>query len=224
MKDKKIAVFSTDTTALTEWIDRIQQHVNQRFTTNRDKVDFILDHLDDRPRMDVKLRVRLDRATPDEVLDILKEVYGSKETLGQLQQAFYCRNQLKSESVEDYSYALMEIMVNIQEKDSKLFSDSDTLLKQQFASGVSNSNLSRELCRLNEERPRLKFWELRESACKWMMVDSRNKPRSSECNETCVNDNLIEEYRMLKEHGEQLARLSEDVAELKLQQMDSDSD
>ncbi len=90
----------------------------------------------------------------------------------QLQQKFYSRDQGKDESLSDYSYILMEIMLVLQERDSRTYADSDAILKERFAEGIRDKSLKRQLKWLNLESS-LKFWQLRDRARSWIENGSR---------------------------------------------------
>lgn len=191
-----------------EWIAKIQNHT-KRFTTEDDKVAFILEHLERHPRIEVRLRINTDRAASSEVLGIIREVYGSKDTGMQLQEKYFSRNQERDETLQDYSYALMEIMMEIQEQTS-LFPDTDASLKERFAEGVKDKSLRRELRRLNLENAKLKFWELRDRALKWMEDDaSTSKAKTQEMELTSVTEALTANDKLMQLIQDQQKKLEE---------------
>lgn len=60
--------------------------------------------------MEIKLRPPAARETPESVFDILRDLYGGKQTFVQLQQRFYERKQKEGESLTEFSHALMSLM------------------------------------------------------------------------------------------------------------------
>ena len=61
---------------------------------------------------------------------------------------------------------LMDIMCELRRMGWKNYTDEDTILKERLAEGVRDINLRRELQRLNEGRPAMKFHEVRKRAVK----------------------------------------------------------
>ena len=79
--------------------------MKNRFSDEREKVRFILDHLERDARMEVRFRAQIDKATASEVLQIVNYLYGSTDTL-RLQQQFYCRNPVSGETLQEYALDL----------------------------------------------------------------------------------------------------------------------
>ena len=52
------------------------------------ETEFISDHLGGAAHSEVKFRITLSKSSPKEIVDILKEVFGGKETITQLQQNY----------------------------------------------------------------------------------------------------------------------------------------
>ena len=61
-----------------------------RFTSEKDKASFLLDHLEGAAKTEVKFQVDIKKATADEMVTVLREVYGSHDTW--IQQQFYSRD------------------------------------------------------------------------------------------------------------------------------------
>ena len=56
-----------------------------RFTSEKDKTSFLLDHLEGAAKTEVKFQVDIMKATAGEMITVLREVYGSQDTWIQLQ-------------------------------------------------------------------------------------------------------------------------------------------
>ena len=98
----------------------------------------------------------------------MKDVYSIKETICELQQQFYAREQLENESLSEYSHILMNKLFSLQKKSPDLYKDTDDILKQRFAEGVLDLSLKRELKRVNRESKALKFFQVRDIAISWI--------------------------------------------------------
>ena len=177
-RDKKIKSFSMKDD-VDEWYENIVHFIEQRFKSESDQKEFVLDHIDKEPKLELKLHLDLSKAKTSEILTQLKEIFGPKDTVVQLQQQFFGRNKSSSESLEDYAFVLMNIAANLQKLNHREFSNIEEVLKQKFAEGVSDISLKRELRRLNTECKGLKFWELRDRAKSWVVCDVADTSQES---------------------------------------------
>lgn len=211
-----------------EWIQHIMPTL-QRFPSEPEKVAFILENLERPARLEVRLRVRTDKATSEEIFTVLKEVYGIKDNIFQLQQKFFMRTQEAKESLDDYAYALMEILLTTQEHQKDVFRDKEATLKERFAEGVRDTSLRRELRRLNLENKTLQFWELRDRAKAWLKDAERGAPAkqtfSNEVDVTAVaecaalseaSSSSPSLWKVMEEQKKQLEELTNAVSRLTL--------
>ena len=92
-KDRKFPKLTREVD-ITEWLQSIGDFVRHRFGDEKERVMFVMDHLEKEAKTEVRFRICLDKATLDEVLQVLRDLYGSKDSAVQLQQQFYSRNQV----------------------------------------------------------------------------------------------------------------------------------
>ena len=189
------------------WID-IATGFTRRMTTETDKIDLILNFLDKRPLTEIRFRIDRSNATADQVFGILRSIYSPKESLSTLRQKFYSRRQETGESLNEYSYALMEILMIIEQKQN-VKHNMDGELKDRFADGVHDVVLCRELKRLNKERPDLKFFELRDEANEWVSCAPVAENATSEV--VAANDGMQTVLKLLKEQQAEITKLSNAV-------------
>ena len=189
---------------ITEWLEDCETTL-ARFTNEKDKASFLLDHLEGAAKTEVKFQVDIRKATADEMITVLREVYGSHDTWIQLQQQFYSRDQKPGEDFMQYTYSLMDILLELRDKLPEGVMDMDSLLKQRVAEGVVDVTLKRELHRLNEERDNMKFHKFREHAKEWL--DSGKKGKKTAIQEEHTTSNELQELRDLVQ--EQKKRLDE---------------
>ena len=102
----------------------------------------------------------------------------------------------------DYTYVLMDILLELRDKVPSGVKDMDNLLKQRVAEGVTDVTLKRELHRLNEERPSMKFHELREHAKDWL--DSRRKAKRTAMQEEHTTSSEFQELKQLIQAQQQM--------------------
>ena len=204
-KDRKFDKFD-GTGNFQEWSDELFTYIDSRFKDKESyKINFISEHLSGRAKREVKFRLDLNSTTVDDIYSVLNSVFGVRESVTQLLQVFFGRNQTTSENTEDYAYALMEIMTKLRCKDKKRFADSDEMMKEKFADGLTDVSLRRELKRLNMERPDLKFYELRDRARRWLDEDvSASKPGTSTVSPKQSTTNQIDMQRLMEHQLESL--------------------
>jgi len=176
-KDRKFDILNADT-EFEEWAASIQQYVDARFMSESEKVLFILEHVEKKARTEIRFMIQeVSTVKVKDIIVNLRTLYAFQDTLLELQQRFYSRQQSPSESMEEYASSLMIIMSRLCEKQSMSGDAKVEMIKNKFAEGIINENLKRELRRLNEERPSLTFIELRRHAEKWLQ--SEVKPGAS---------------------------------------------
>ena len=161
-QEKSLKKFKEDDD-IDEWMDIADIYVN-RLKTESEKVDMILSFLDKKPYTEVRFRITRSKATAKEVFNVLRDIYGSKDSWTQLQQQFYNRQQGPAESLIEFSFELMALIMKVEKKHPTLVLYPDKLLKERFAEGVRDVSLKREMRRLNKERPDMKFFEIRDEA------------------------------------------------------------
>ena len=191
-----------------DWVDCILNYID-RFKCERDKVECILSHLDKRSSTEVKFRVDRSKTTATEVLDIMKKVYGIKETYSDLETAFHSREQHIDESLNDFSYALMDLMIKLKKERDITKKQAEQMLKARLAEGVSETSLKHELRRLNREQTKLEFFEFRDLANQWVQDDGSKEV--AELNETHANSKYDKLMEIVQANQEEMKKLSEAV-------------
>ena len=191
-KEEKLPKY-TGKEEITEWLEDCETAL-ARFTSEKDKASFLLDHFEGAAKTEVKFQVDIKKATADEMITVLREVYGSHDTWIQLQQ-FCSRDQKPGEDFMQYTYSLMDILLELRDKLPEGVKDMDNLLKQRVAEGVADVTLKRELHRLNEERDKMKFHQFREHAKEWL--DSGKKGKKTAIQEEHTTSNELQELRDL---------------------------
>ena len=197
---------------INDWVDIAQRYIN-KLKNESEKVDLILNFLDKKPLIELKFLIHnRDKTTSSEVFKILKDVYGLKDTWERLEKKFYSRDQEDGETLQDYSHALMEILLDMEKMNTTSSVNTDRKLKDRFADGVNDVSLSRELDRLNRERPRLKFFELRDEAKNWCRKSKDNNAEKEDTVTESISaqqsDNVL---KLLQDQQLQIQHLTEAV-------------
>lgn len=112
-KDRKIKTFSgkprTDTDiSVDDWIDDVESIFATRKRSIGEQVDLIYSHLEGEAKDEIKYRLDI-RNNPDAILECLRRVFGHRESVTVLQKDFFDRIQRESETIRQYSYALLQL-------------------------------------------------------------------------------------------------------------------
>jgi hypothetical protein len=88
--------------SIDDWIDDLELAFAARERTDAQKVDLIFTHLTGQAKDEVKYRDDI-RHDPEAILDCLRAAFGNPESVVTLQQRFFERHQMESESIRCYS-------------------------------------------------------------------------------------------------------------------------
>lgn len=167
-KEKKCTTFTGGISAtFYDWLDELNATLSYRPFTGAEKAAFIYEQLGGEARQEIKYQPQAVRSDPDQVLDILTEIYGRPSSLTKLQRQFFERRQREGESVREYSHALMAIMEEINHcKVSKTWAG-EFALRDQFAENLCDISLRRELKKVIRQQSTLSFFDLRKEALQW---------------------------------------------------------
>lgn len=101
------------------------------------------------------------------MLAILKELYGCSQSYVTLQQAFFLRQQLEGETLQEFSLALLSLMARVERQAFHGIPNTDVLLRDQFIEHALDGSLHRELKQLVRRQPTITLLELRGEAIRW---------------------------------------------------------
>jgi len=209
VKDRKIEKFNAKID-VDEWVQNVKLYVNKKFESELEKVSFIIDHLQEDVKIEIKLEIDPFKSTSNELLQLLTEIYGIKKTLLELNQEFYARKQETGEPLLSYSHELMNILVLLQKiSPDKL--NTDNMMKQRFAEGVQDMTLRRELRRLNRESTQFKFFELRDLAIVWQKDSKQESSKLDSLTEiiTIQQQQIDTLTYVMKEQSQKVAEVAE---------------
>ena len=162
---RKLSTFSGEfPNKLSDWIVEARSAVRSQRLQDADSVDFLRAHLEGVARNEVKFANPDDRATADQVFEILQNAFGEKLSATQVLDMFHARTQKEGESLRSFAHALMELLTRATTIDEECVADEDRLLKEKFADKVKDRNLRRELKRIIRQQPDMNFRELLQEA------------------------------------------------------------
>lgn len=216
IKDKKLSKLSSrdGDIDVDEWISDVQHHFDSKTLSEEQMKEFIYDNI----KGEVKDEIRFhgDELTASGMLERIRSSFGQSFSLAKLQEKFFARNMLKTESVFSYALALMKLSERIRKKDPskpKDPRDFDSILKERFTEGMVDEHLQRELRRLNTAEPGLSFYEFRTSAVDWL-GEKGLKPSPVNCASDSINldsemvSKLNNQEKMISELKSQLANVN----------------
>ena len=214
-RERKIEKFSgkpvkTGDPEVWEWTEEVRGYFQSRAFNAKERVDFILQHLGGIAKAEIQYHPKEFRENSDEILKTLEKTFGIQDSVAALQQKFYIRAQLESESVLEYSVALLKMSAKVIEKSPELEGSHDLMLKGRFVEGVKDPVLRKDLKRESEENLHLTFWDIREKALKWedqkekknvtvKEITATNKTDSNEANSKLGSGLKSLETLMLKQ-------------------------
>jgi hypothetical protein len=82
---------------------------------------------------------------------LIHSIYDGDDSVTQLQELFFQRNQKDDETLQDYSLNLMKIVDQIIKRDNTVLGDKDKVLKDRFIEGIKEPHLKREVKRCSFE-------------------------------------------------------------------------
>ena len=169
-RERKCPNFSggPGTLSIEDWLEEIDCSTRGRHMSEIDKALFMYDHLEGEARAEIKFRPRGEREDPKFITDVLTELYSCSTSYVSLQHQFFDRRQKDSESLQEFSLALLSIMDKITKSNSDAVPNSDQVLRDQFAEGVRDHMLRRELKRLVRQTPEVSLLDLRKEAIRWV--------------------------------------------------------
>lgn len=205
-KDRKVTNFSKSQD-IDEWIQSVQLYLNNRSFSEAEKVSYIIDHLDEDTKVEIRMKIDCRKSTTSELFSVMRDIYSVKESVFELQQMLFSRDQRDSETLTDYSHVLMKLLFNLQKKSPETYSKSEEILKQRFAEGVRELSLKRELKRITRETPELSFFQVRDLAIAW------EKDTNMSSSESTRFDSLLNTVQQQQQQIESLTETIKQQAE-----------
>lgn len=156
------------------------------------KVNFLWENLAGEALDEVRMHKEEDRNHSDKILSIIESVYSNTESVAQLQQRFYQRNQRENESLQAYTLALMKLMNLMIMKDKNSVGERDTILIERFIDGVRERQLHRELRKYALDKKGCSFEKFREEVLEWTEDASASvSPHGLKTQQTCVSNHKV---------------------------------
>lgn len=159
--ERKITSFDGKPEEVDDFISSVKDAFQRYAIPEGQRASFIKDYLRGTPRTEVKALIT-EGHTVKEILAFLKDSYGDKLAVGELQRLFLERKQRHGEGSRDFAVDLEKRFLRLTRRDAQLYSSPDAALMEQFIEGL-NDTYMRNTCRdLYERGSVTSFRDLRE--------------------------------------------------------------
>ena len=151
-----------------EWLDEVEIYNRQMGITGAERVTSILDNVLSSAKEELLCAPDNVKGDYEEVVKLLKRRFGPAETLQTLTRSFNERMRRDTESLSDYSRALMRLYGRMekaaksQDEQAALKQLKDISLKGQFGKGAGSDAVLRDIERIEIRDPNITFTDLRE--------------------------------------------------------------
>ena len=162
------------------WLDDIEIYI-KTLESKAKQAEYIFDHLSGKAQDEIRLRPETVRADPEQVIAILRSVFGDRGSAVKLQREFFLRKQQPSESLYDFSLELLKMADSVEKKDKNAFQDKNNLLIEIFIEGVRDSAIKGELRHVKNDDPDISFFDFREKVCHWFDKEVITLKTSKSC-------------------------------------------
>lgn len=229
-REKRCKVYTgkASSVPLSDWIEDLKSVFKARNFTPDQAVDYIWEHLEGEAKQEIKYRSKETRSRPEGIFEALLEVFGSAQSFTALQRQFFERQQGKTETLIEFSHALMALLKELKSCNPKGVSAEDVMLRDQFAENVRSKELCRELKRMIRQKPSLTFLDVRKEAVEWATDGVRVSETSFGSENFSTIDSeaviakqstdpmLVELFGMVKSQQKQLSDLTEKMSKLQV--------
>ncbi len=96
-------------------------------------------------REEIRYRSRNEREDPDQIIQVLRELYGCTKSYIALQESFFSRRQQDEETLVEFSLSLMNLLEKVKSQSPHGMPNGEIFLRDQFVEYVSDCALRREL-------------------------------------------------------------------------------
>ena len=141
---------------ISDWLEDAREHLIT-MPDEKSRIDFPMQNLISPAKDEIRLRRLLERDTANEILYLIHSIYDGDDSVTQLQELFFQRNQKDDETLQDYSLNLMNIFDQIIKRDNTVLGDKDKVHKDRFIEGIKEPHLKREAKRCSFEHKTMQF-------------------------------------------------------------------
>ncbi|PIK61592.1 hypothetical protein BSL78_01410 [Apostichopus japonicus] len=144
------------------FIEDVRTAMKLRKLTRVSAADFIIAHLDGPARREIRHRPSKLSSDPDKILDVLRDMFGERYTLGSLMRQVCNCTQGDRESTSDFDFRQMALAEKLSMIDDA--PNPERTIREQFCDGLRDKTLRRELKRLLKDEVDMSYIQLRDWA------------------------------------------------------------
>lgn len=160
--DRKCPKFSGRSgIGINEWMEEAQACMRLCHLSTADQAFFLFDHLHGEVREEISYGSRNEKEDPDQIIQVLRELYGCTKSYIALQELFFSRRQQDGETLVEFSLALMSLLEKVKSQSPHGMPNAEILLRDQFVEYVNNCALRRELKQLVRHQPTATLFDIR---------------------------------------------------------------
>jgi len=150
-----------------DWIEDARAMISAQGLTAREAADYLVSHLEGPARREIRCRPPEDMKNADALLRTLRETFGERASVSQLQRSFYERKQLEGETITEYSHQIVNLLDRLENVSPEHVVDRDRMLRDQLVENVREPYLRWELKKQVEQDQGSSFITCREIAIQW---------------------------------------------------------
>ena len=106
---KKLRKYAGDTADLEDWLLEARNYLATTGYEGKDASDFLLTHLEGAARKEIRMLSSEDKKDPEKILSLTEKQFGERLKSSQIINEFHKRDQKRTESLREYSHALLEL-------------------------------------------------------------------------------------------------------------------
>lgn len=150
-----------------DWIKEVRRTLVGQPFTPAEQVQWVCALLDGEAKREVAFSLDSDPASIETIFSVLREHFGCDQTYIAIQQQFFHRRQGSNESIREFTHALVTLLEQLQQKDSRVIPLPDMVLRDTFIENIYHTRLHQELTQVRRAHPDRTFRDIREVALHW---------------------------------------------------------
>lgn len=177
-KEKTVRKFSGSNAR--DFVDEIRGLWDSRSYSGKEKLETVIANVDLDVRAEISCQPDDVQKDPEQLLNVLIEVYGDRRGVSELLALFYQVNQHECETVRAYSHRLKRAFDQLQCRQRQLENRplEEYVLRDQFIAQLQSTLLRKKLKELVYERKSVTFFDVRDVALRWSEEDDVNIEKS----------------------------------------------
>ena len=150
-----------------DWIKEVRRALVGQPYTAAEQAQWVCALLDGEAKREVTFSLDTDTTSVEAIFSVLLEHFGCDQNYVAIQRQFFHRRQGSTESIREFTQALVALLEQLQQKDSRVVPLPDMVLRDTFIENIYNTRLHQELTQVLRAHPDRTFREIRDTALQW---------------------------------------------------------